>query len=69
MRIPEGCDWWESFSIKITNLVNLLEKQEEFNFNYVLAGSSANALLTYFYRPDLLDKLKAPNDGDILIIP
>ena len=61
------CSWWNEFVTKIINLLNLLESQEE--FNYVLAGSSANAILTYFYKPELLSKLPQPNDGDILIIP
>lgn len=64
--IPESCDWWPFFVTKLVNLINLLERQTE--FDYVLAGSSANALLAYFYRTESLADLPAPNDGDILIV-
>jgi hypothetical protein len=59
-------DWWHRFSIKITNLITLLNSLED-KLNYVITGSSAVALLTYHYRPDLLNRLQAPNDCDILI--
>lgn len=65
--VPEGCEWWPYFAVKITNLVNLLKSDDR--FNYVLVGSGANALLTYFYRPELLKTLPMPEDGDILIRP
>jgi len=58
--------WWHRFSIKITNLIKLLNSLED-KLNYVITGSSAVALLTFVYRPDLLNGLKAPNDCDILI--
>lgn len=68
--IPEDCKWWNDFAIKISNLSRLLNQyQKRSENNYVIVGSSANALLTYFYRPDLLSTLSAPNDGDIIIIP
>ncbi len=44
-----------------------MNKQD--SFNYVLAGSAANVLLTYYYKTELLQNLKAPNDGDVLLIP
>jgi hypothetical protein len=65
---PEKCDWWSSFAIKITNLINLLENYKDL-FNYVITGSSAVALLAYFTNIDALSTLAAPNDGDIIIIP
>jgi hypothetical protein len=65
---PEKCDWWVSFAIKITNLINLLETYKEL-FNYVITGSSAVALLAYFTNKVALSTLEAPNDGDIIIIP
>ena len=42
---------------------------EDSGHNYVIAGSSANALLTYFFRPDLLHNLSEPDDGDFIVIP
>ena len=59
--ISPKCTWWGDFSIKITNLVNLLNRViPSKEADYVIAGSCANALLTYFYRPDLLCQLDAP---------
>jgi hypothetical protein len=58
--------WWYDFAVKISNLVNIMDKT---GYNYVFAGSSANALLTYFTEPELLQMLPKPNDGDIIIIP
>jgi hypothetical protein len=67
---PEKCDWWASFAIKITNLINLLETENyKLSFNYVITGSSAVALFAYFTNIDELMTLKEPNDGDIIIIP
>ena len=59
-------DWWNSFSIKITNIIDLMDMQ---GYNYVIAGSSANALLTFFIMPELLSELSQPDDGDFIIIP
>ena len=61
--IPE---WWDSFLTKLRNIIKLMDK---IGHNYVIAGSSANALLTYYFRPDLLSKLPEPNDGDFIVIP
>ena len=62
------CPWWRKFAIKLTNLINLLETYKH-EFNYVITGSSAVALLAYFNNRDLLEMLAKPDDGDIIIIP
>ena len=58
--------WWNSFTVKLTHIIDLMDSQ---GYNYVIAGSSANALLTFFIMPELLSNLTQPDDGDFIIIP
>ena len=58
-------EWWNRFSLKLINLIVLLKQKK---LKYTICGSGAVALLAYFFKPELLEKLKEPNDGDIYII-
>lgn len=66
--IPSSCDWWPAFAVKVTNLIHLLDSKDG-EFDYVLTGSTAVALLTYFVNPESLYQLQVPGDGDVLIVP
>jgi len=70
LNLPEGvsCNWWANFAIKITNIVNVINYYASIKyFNYFITGSSAVALLTYFYKPGDLAVLDPPNDCDFII--
>jgi len=63
-------EWWESFAIKITNLINLLNYDSKVKeYEYVIGGSAAVALYLYHYNPELLHEIDMPNDCDFYVVP
>ena len=60
--------WWDSFFLKIMNLINTLKIQNN-EINYMITDECAIILLTYIYAPHCLYKLKNPDICSIIVSP